>query len=143
QGSIPSVILQKITRQDLFGIPFYYFEAGTLARFNDVTLPATGYSGVDGFDLYFNNNAVNPEAIWVAILEAGEEFDIQACGLGAWDTLRLELGFARYGNYITKDTHQLEARMGGLTKLDKCEFIGRDAILDVQEEGLKCKVVWL
>src|SRR5699024_12612958 len=83
----------------------------------------------------------DPEAIWNAILEAGEEFDIQACGLGARDTLRLEMGFALYGNDITKDTHPLEARMGWLTKLDKGDFIGRDALLEVQEEGLNRKLV--
>src|SRR5699024_12066488 len=97
--------LQRLTETDLSGIPFYHFEVGTLARFNDVTLSATGYTGEDGFELYFNKNAVDPEAIWDAILEAGEEFDIQACGLGARDTLRLELGFELYVYDITNETY--------------------------------------
>src|SRR5699024_11074718 len=113
--------------------PFYHFEVGTLAGFNDVKLSDNGYNGEEGFELYFNKDTVDPEAIWNAILEAGEEVDIQACGLGARDTLRLEMGFALYGNDITKDTHPLEARMGWLTKVDRGDFIGRDPLVAVQD----------
>jgi len=141
QGPQAVETLQRLTEVDLSGIPFYHFEVGTLAGFDDITLSATGYTGEEGFELYFNKDNVDPERIWNAILEAGEEFDIQACGLGARDTLRLEMGFALYGNDITKDTHPLEARMGWLTKLDKGDFIGRDALLEVQEEGLNRKLV--
>jgi aminomethyltransferase len=76
-------------------------------------------------------------------MEAGEEFGIEPCGLGARDTLRLEKGFALYGNDITKDTHPLEARMGWLTKLDKGDFIGREALLKAKGEGLSRKLVGL
>ncbi|MDZ7716568.1 MAG: glycine cleavage T C-terminal barrel domain-containing protein [Balneolaceae bacterium] len=84
---------------------------------------------------------VDPEAVWDAIMQAGEEFDITPCGLGARDTLRLEMGFALYGNDITKDTNPLEGRLGWLTKLDKGDFIGRDAIIQSKEEGLQRKLV--
>ena len=74
-------------------------------------------------------------------MEAGKEFDIEPCGLGARDTLRLEMGYALYGNDITKETNPIEARLGWLTKLDKGEFIGRDAIQKAKDEGVKKKLV--
>ena len=141
QGPKAEKTLQKLTDTDLSKIEFYHFELGTLAGFEDVTLSATGYTGEDGFELYFNKDHVDPEAIWNAIMEAGEKFDIQPCGLGARDTLRLEMGFALYGNDITKDTHPLEARMGWLTKLGKGDFIGRDALVEAKENGLNRKLV--
>lgn len=143
QGPKSVETLQKLTDTDLSAIKFYTFELGTLAGFDHVTLSATGYTGEKGFELYFNKDYVDPEAIWNAIMEAGEEFGIEPCGLGARDTLRLEKGFALYGNDITKDTHPLEARMGWLTKLDKGDFIGRDSLVKAKEEGLSRKLVGL
>ena len=143
QGPQSVKTLQKLTDTNLSDITFYTFERGSLAGYEDIILSATGYTGEKGFELYFNKDRVDPEAIWNAIMEAGEEFGIEACGLGARDTLRLEKGFALYGNDITKDTNPLEARMGWLTKLDKGDFIGRDALLKVKEEGLKRKLVGL
>ena len=141
QGPKAVETLQKLTETDLSKIKFYHFEKGTLAGFDDVILSATGYTGEGGFELYFDKNEADPEAIWNAIMEAGEEFDITACGLGSRDTLRLEMGFALYGNDINKDTHPLEARMGWLTKLDNGDFIGRDALVKAKKEGLDRKLV--
>ena len=141
QGPKSVETLQKLTDTDLGEIKFYNFEMGTLAGYENVVLSATGYTGEKGFELYFDKNHVDPEAIWNAIMEAGEEFDIEPCGLGARDTLRLEMGFALYGNDITKDTNPLEARLGWLTKLDKGDFIGRDAIKEVKENGIDRKLV--
>ena len=143
QGPKAVETLQKLTDTDLSAIKFYTFELGTLAGYDDVTLSATGYTGEKGFELYFNKDNVDPEAIWNAIMGAGEEFGIEPCGLGARDTLRLEKGFALYGNDITKDTHPLEARMGWLTKLDKGDFLGRDSLLKAKEEGISRKLVGL
>lgn len=143
QGPKAVATLQKLTDTDLSAVKFYTFELGTLAGYDDITLSATGYTGEKGFELYFNKDHVDPEAIWNTIIEAGDEFGIEPCGLGARDTLRLEKGFALYGNDITKDTHPLEARMGWLTKLDKGDFIGRDVLLNVKEEGLNRKLVGL
>lgn len=141
QGPHSVKTLQKLTDTDLSSIKFYTFEEGKLAGFDDVLLSATGYTGEKGFELYFSKNEVNPQKIWNAIMEAGQEFDIEPCGLGARDTLRLEMGFALYGNDITKDTNPLEARMGWLTKLDKDEFIGQKALRKVKEDGLSRKLV--
>lgn len=141
QGPDSVKTLQKLTDTDLSAITFYTFEKGSLAGYDDIILSATGYTGEKGFELYFDKNETDPKEIWKAIMEAGDEFDIEPCGLGARDTLRLEKGFALYGNDITKDTNPLEARMGWLTKLDKGEFIGRDALKKVKEEGLKRKLV--
>lgn len=142
QGPKSVETLQKLTDTDLSAIKFYTFELGTLAGY-DVMLSATGYTGEKGFELYFNKESVDPEDIWNAIMEAGRPFAIEPCGLGARNTLRLEKGFALYGNDITKDTHPLEARMGWLTKLEKGNFVGRDALLEVKEEGLSRKLVGL
>jgi len=143
QGPKAVETLQKLTDTNLSAIKFYTFELGTLAGYDDVTLSATGYTGEKGFELYFNKDNVDPEALWNAIMEAGEEFGIEPCGLGARDTLRLEKGFALYGNDITKDTHPLEARMGWLTKFDKGDFLGRDSLIKAKEEGLSRKLVGL
>lgn len=143
QGPKTVETLQKLTDTDLSAITFYTFEVGTLAGYDEVTLSATGYTGEKGFELYFNAHNVDPESIWKIIMDAGQEFGIEPCGLGARDTLRLEKGFALYGNDITKDTHPLEARMGWLTKLDKGDFIGREALMRIKEEGLQRKLVGL
>lgn len=141
QGPDAVETLQKLADTDLRAIPFYNFEKTTFAGYEDIILSATGYTGEKGFEIYFDINDANPEEIWNAIMEAGSAFDIQPCGLGARDTLRLEMGFALYGNDITEETHPLEARMGWLTKLDKDDFIGRTALLEIKEEGLKRKLV--
>lgn len=141
QGPKSVDTLQKLTETNLSKIKFYTFETGTLAGYDDVILSATGYTGEDGFELYFDKDRTDPEAIWNAIMEAGSAFDIEPCGLGARDTLRLEMGYALYGNDITKETNPLEARMGWLTKLDKEYFIGKEALVQAKEEGLDRKLV--
>lgn len=141
QGPKSVDVLQKLTGINLSNIKFYTFEKGALAGFENIIFSATGYTGEKGFELYFDKNEADAESIWTAILDAGKEFGIEPCGLGARDTLRLEMGFALYGNDITKDTHPLEARMGWLTKLEKGDFIGRSALKKKKEKGLKRKLV--
>lgn len=141
QGPKSVETLRKLTDTDLSAINFYRFDTGSLAGFNNITLSATGYTGEKGFELYFNKDSTDPEAVWNAIMEAGQEFDIQPCGLGARDTLRLEMGFALYGNDITKDTNPLEARMGWLTKLEKGNFIGKQALQNAKEQGVDRKLM--
>jgi aminomethyltransferase len=141
QGPESVRTLQKLTDEDLNKIKFYTFEKGDFAGFENVLISATGYTGEKGFELYFNRQKTDPENIWEAIMEAGAEFDIQPCGLGARDTLRLEMGFALYGNDLNKHTNPLEARLGWLTKLEKGDFIGREALLKAKEEGIDRQLV--
>lgn len=141
QGPDSVKTLQKLTGVKLDNIGFYNFEIGDFAGYRRVILSATGYTGEKGFEVYFDREDSEPGQIWDAIMEAGEEFGIEPCGLGARDTLRLEMGFALYGNDITKDTNPLEGRLGWLTKPDKGDFIGRDAILKAKEEGIRRKLV--
>lgn len=140
QGPKSVDTLQKLTDVDLESIGFYHFKTGSLAGYENVILSGTGYTGEKGFELYFDKNNTDPPKIWNAVMEAGDEHNIEPCGLGARDTLRLEMGFALYGNDINKDTHPLEARLGWLTKLAKGEFIGREALVRIKEEGLRRKL---
>ncbi len=134
QGPKSAQALQKLTDVDMAGIGFYAFTTGKLAGI-DMIISGTGYTGEKGFELYFKTEGVDVETVWNTIFEAGEEFGIEPCGLGARDTLRLEMGFALYGNDITKNTHPLEARLGWITKFEKGDFVGREALLKKKEEG--------
>lgn len=141
QGPKAVATLQKLTDSDLDAIKFYHFETGTLAGFDSIILSATGYTGESGFELYFDKKDADPEKLWAAIMQAGEEFGIEPAGLGARDTLRLEMGLALYGNDITEETNPLEARLGWLTKLDKGDFIGREALGKIKDKGIERKLM--
>ncbi|MEX0608758.1 MAG: glycine cleavage system aminomethyltransferase GcvT [Balneolaceae bacterium] len=140
QGPKAPEILQKLTEIDLSEIGFYSFKKGKLAG-AEMIISATGYTGEKGFELYFEHKKVNAEEVWNSIMEAGKDARIEPAGLGARDTLRLEMGYALYGNDITKKTHPLEARLGWITKLDKGEFIGKDVLQQKKEEGLNRQLV--
>ncbi len=107
QGPKAVATLQKLTDIDLSAIKYYTFTKGEIAGFDNVIISATGYTGSGGFELYCANEQT--EALWQAIMKAGEKFDIKPCGLGARDTLRLEMGFCLYGNDIDDHTSPLEA----------------------------------
>ncbi|HET8864600.1 MAG TPA: glycine cleavage system aminomethyltransferase GcvT [Gracilimonas sp.] len=141
QGPKSVDTLQKLTDLDLSDIGFYSFKMGSLAGMDNVVFSATGYTGEKGFELYFDKNHGEPEKVWNAIMEAGEKFGIEPCGLGARDTLRLEMGFALYGNDITKDTHPLEARLGWITKFEKEDFIAKEVLQQKKEDGLERQLV--
>lgn len=141
QGPKSIETLQKLTDLDLSDIGFYSFKTGNLGGMDGVVFSATGYTGEKGFELYFGKHHADPERVWNTIMGAGEEFGIEPCGLGARDTLRLEMGFALYGNDITKDTHPLEARLGWITKFEKGHFIGKEVLQQKKEEGLKRQLV--
>ncbi|MEW6061117.1 MAG: glycine cleavage system aminomethyltransferase GcvT [Bacteroidota bacterium] len=140
QGPKSQVTLQKLTQVNLSSIPYYHFVQGMLAGV-DMIISRTGYTGELGFEIYFDG--VHAENIWDAIFDAGKEFNIAPIGLGARDTLRLEMGYCLYGNDIDQTTHPLEAGLGWITKLDKGEFIGKAAIQQAKAEGLKRKLVGL
>ncbi len=115
QGPKAMEALQPLTDVDLKGMKYYTFTKGTVAGIPNVLISATGYTGSGGFELYVNNESA--EKLWDAVFEAGESFDIQPIGLGARDTLRLEMGYCLYGNDIDDTTSPLEAGLGWITKL--------------------------
>jgi len=115
QGPKAIAALQKLTEVNLSEIPYYHFTEGVLAGMNMI-ISNTGYTGAGGFELYVKNNEV--EALWNAVMDAGAEFGIEPCGLGARDTLRLEKGFCLYGNDINDETSPIEAGLGWITKFN-------------------------
>jgi aminomethyltransferase len=140
QGPRAAAILQQFTGVDLASIPYYRFETATFAGIPDVIISATGYTGEKGFELYFDSSKYDSAALWNAILEAGTPHGLLPCGLGARDTLRLEMGFALYGNDISDTTNPLEAGLGWITKLDKGAFNGSEALAAVKAAGVSRKL---
>ncbi|GAB4332080.1 MAG: glycine cleavage system aminomethyltransferase GcvT [Calditrichia bacterium] len=138
QGKNAEATLQKLTDVNLSEIKFYWFREGELGGV-PMIISRTGYTGEPGFELYFDR-AYSMEII-NKIFEAGEEFEIAPIGLGARDTLRLEKKYCLYGNDIDQTTNTIEAGLGWITKLKKGDFIGREALQKVKEEGPKRKLV--
>ena len=138
QGPNATAALQKLTTMNLSEMEYYSFQKGVFAGIENVLVSATGYTGAGGFEVYFENE--NAEHIWNAIFEAGAEFGIKPIGLGARDTLRLEMGFCLYGNDINDTTSPLEAGLGWITKFTK-EFTNSKNLLAQKEAGLKRKLV--
>lgn len=141
QGPASSRILGKLTSVNIQEISFYSFKKGTIAAQPDIIISATGYTGEKGYELYIDTAKANAAKIWESLLEAGKNEGLEPAGLGARDTLRLEMGYALYGNDITKDTTPLEARMGWLTKFNKEHFIGKDALIKQKEAGISRKLM--
>lgn len=140
QGPKAVETLQKLTDINLSDIKYYSFTKGKIAGIDNVLISATGYTGSGGFELYVANE--HTEDLWNAVFEAGKEFDIKPCGLGARDTLRLEKGFCLYGNDIDDTTSPLEAGLGWITKLKKpAVFNGQDWMTKQKETGLTKKLV--
>ena len=135
QGPNALQTLQKLTKVDLAAIKNYWFTWGAVAGIPHVLIARTGYSGEDGFEVYIPSDETTTVKMWNALLEAGAEFGIRPCGLGARNTLRLEAGMSLYGHEISEDINVFEAGLTRFLKLDKGDFIGRDALLAVQAEG--------
>jgi aminomethyltransferase len=138
QGPNAKEVLQKLTPKNLDDIKFYHFAVAELAGVPDVIISGTGYTGAGGFELYVKNEYA--EKVWNAIFEAGKEFDIKPIGLGARDTLRLEMGYCLYGNDITDTTSPLEAGLGWITKFTK-DFVNSENLKKQKEEGVKRKLI--
>jgi aminomethyltransferase len=138
QGPKAAQALQSLTDTDLAAMEYYTFVKGTFAGVENVVISATGYTGAGGFELYFDNE--HADKIWKAIFEAGAPFGIQPIGLGARDTLRLEMGFCLYGNDIDDSTSPLEAGLGWITKFTK-DFVNSSNLAAQKEAGLKQKLV--
>jgi aminomethyltransferase len=138
QGRNAQATLQKLTKVDLAAIKYYWFNSGEIAGV-PTFISRTGYTGEDGFEIGFAPS--HSEKVWNAIFEAGKEFGIEPIGLGARDTLRLEMKYCLYGNDIDQTTNPLEAGLGWITKLDKGDFIGRDAMAKMKTAGIPRKLV--
>ncbi|MEQ8881483.1 MAG: glycine cleavage system aminomethyltransferase GcvT [Cyclobacteriaceae bacterium] len=139
QGPKASDTLQKLTDADLSSVKYYHFIEDTLAG-KKMIISATGYTGAGGFELYIRKE--DAREVWKAIFEAGAEFNILPIGLGARDTLRLEMGFCLYGNDIDEDTSPIAAGLGWVTKFTK-DFINADQLKKDKEEGTEFKLVGL
>ena len=139
QGPNAAEVLQPLTDVDLAAIPYYHFVKGRFAGLENVLISATGYTGAGGFELYVTNEQTVP--LWDAIFKAGANKGIQPIGLGARDTLRLEMGYCLYGNDIDDTTSPLEAGLGWITKLQKGEFIDSSFLQKQKSEGIKRKLV--
>jgi aminomethyltransferase len=138
QGPRAAQILQALVDVPLKGIASYHFRRGKVLNV-DAIVSRTGYTGEDGFELYFS--AGESEPVWTGILEAGAPFGLVPAGLGARNTLRLEARYLLYGNDMDGTTSLLEAGLGWIIKFEKAEFIGREALLKQKQEGMKRRLV--
>ncbi len=140
QGPKAAEILQRLTKTDLSAIKTYWFAEGTVCVGVPALLARTGYTGEDGFEIYVSWDKA-PE-IWRALLEAGKASGIAPCGLGARDTLRLEMKYPLYGHEITDKIHPLDAGLGWVVKLDKAnDFVGKAALVQAKENGISRTLV--
>lgn len=139
QGPNAIKALQALTDVRLDSIPYYHFAKGRFAGVDNVLISATGYTGAGGFELY--SETKHTVALWDAVFEAGKSLGIKPIGLGARDTLRLEMGYCLYGNDIDDTTSPLEAGLGWITKLQKGDFTGKDWISQQKAKGVSRKLV--
>lgn len=138
QGPKAVDVLQQLTKTDLKAIPYYHFAIGDFSGVHNVIMSNTGYTGAGGMEIYVNKESA--EKIWDDIFRAGNKAGIKPIGLGARDTLRLEMGFCLYGNDIDDSTSPLEAGLGWITKFTK-EFTNSAALKKQKEQGVTRKLV--
>ena len=139
QGPNAMKTMQKLTDVDLSSIPYYSFVITNFAGVDNVIISNTGYTGAGGFELYFHPDGGNK--VWDALFDAGKEFNIKPAGLGARDTLRLEMGFCLYGNDLDETTTPLQSGLGWITKFAEDKpFVGREALEKEKEDGITRKL---
>ncbi|MGY6741103.1 MAG: glycine cleavage system aminomethyltransferase GcvT [Cecembia sp.] len=138
QGPKAIEAVQSLTSVNLSEIKFYHFVVGEFAGVKDIIISGTGYTGAGGFEIYVKNK--DAEKVWKAIFEAGKNMNIKPIGLGARDTLRLEMGYCLYGNDINDETSPLEAGLGWITKFTK-DFINSENLKKQKENGINKKLV--
>lgn len=138
QGPKSEAVMQRLVDFNLGDLK-YYWAAEVKLKDIPVLLSRTGYTGEDGFEVYADRSHAG--RLWDIIFEAGRDMDIKPVGLGARDTLRFEMRYCLYGNDIDQTTNALEAGLGWITKFDKGDFIGREALLKIKEQGLSRKLV--
>ena len=140
QGPAAASVLSGLTDVDLDALENYHAFEGTVAGVPAI-VARTGYTGEDGFELF--SEADRTREVWEAVASAGAAAGLRPCGLGARDTLRLEAGMPLYGNELDRDTNPFEAALGRVVKLEKADFIGRDALEAVKEAGPARKLIGL
>src|SRR5579862_6869076 len=143
QGPRAVDVLQKLTDAQLAPIKNYWFTYGTVCGLKDRLIARTGYTGEDGFEIYIPSDVPTSEKVWEKVMEAGHEFGILPCGLGARNTLRLESKMALYGHEISESINVWEAGLDRYCKMDKPEFVGRAALAKAAAGGLKRTLVGL
>ncbi len=139
QGPNSERILQELTDTDLASIPNFYLKRDVVISGVNCMISRTGYTGEDGFEIYLDNDSAI--TIWEDLMNKGKEHGLKAIGLGARDTLRFEASMPLYGNEISEKITPLEAGLGFFVKFDKGDFIGRESLLKIKEEGLKRKLI--
>lgn len=132
QGPFAAQVIASIADVPVDDLPFYWKRDGRLAGVPTI-ISRTGYTGEDGLELYFDRGY--SETVWKAVMDAGSDLGIEPCGLGARDTLRLEMKYALYGNDIDESTNPYEGGLGWIVKLDKGDFVGREKLHEVAERG--------
>jgi aminomethyltransferase len=143
QGPKAANVLQKLTDADLSAVKFYGVTRGTVCGLKNTLLARTGYTGEDGFEIYVPSDEATSARVWSEILEAGKEFGVVPCGLGARNTLRLEAKLPLYGHEISDTINVWEAGLDRFCKMDKPDFIGRAALVKARAEGTKRALVGL
>jgi aminomethyltransferase len=143
QGPKAVNLLQKLTDADLSAVKFYWVTRGTVCGLKDVLIARTGYTGEDGFEIYVPGDEETSARVWSEILEAGKEFGVVPCGLGARNTLRLEAKLALYGHEISDTINVWEAGLDRFCKMEKSDFIGRAALEKTKAEGIRRALVGL
>lgn len=135
QGPRAQETLQKLTNADLSAVKFYWFTWGTVCGLPNTLIARTGYTGEDGFEIYVPSDVATSERVWNEVIEAGAEFGIVPCGLGARNTLRLEAALSLYGHEISDSLNVWEAGLDRFCKLEKGPFVGSEALKKVQDAG--------
>jgi glycine cleavage system T protein (aminomethyltransferase) len=143
QGPLAVDVLQKLTDVDLASTKNYWFTYGAVRGLANRMIARTGYTGEDGFEIYVPGDVATSEMVWNAVMDAGKEFGILSCGLGARNTLRLEAKMALYGHEISEKINVWEAGLDRYCKMEKPEFVGRAALAKASAIGLKRTLVGL
>jgi aminomethyltransferase len=136
QGPKGADLLQKLTDADLSAVKFYWVTRGTVCGLRNILIARTGYTGEDGFEVYIPSDENTSAMVWNQVLQAGREFGVVPCGLGARNTLRLEAKLALYGHEISDTINVWEAGLDRFCKMEKPEFIGRDALEKAKSAGV-------
>ena len=143
QGPKAVNLLEKLTDADLSAVKFYWVTRGTVCGLKDTLIARTGYTGEDGFEIYIPSDEATSARVWNEILEAGREFGVLPCGLGARNTLRLEARLPLYGHEISDTINVWEAGLDRFCKMEKPDFIGRAALEQARAEGTKRQLAGL